>query len=287
MRNWENALATALNRQWRRYRKALKRCQRDFSEASIHASRIEARRLAAHLELLRVFVQRGALEKARQSIKRHLDTFDRLRDAQVQLIILQKEGRGIRGSDAIHKVTVKHEQRCQREAERRIRRVKTRRPRRVVELLIERLHFGGKNPEWMRLDRRTIIRNVDAAFARVVECRRHMNAADPATIHHTRVAFKSFRYMMESMPLLFPEITRRRLAAMKAFQDVLGELQDTDVFLSRVDKLIAKERVAATKVLPFRRWLVRRHVRHVKRCLRRANVVFKFWPLRSARGRKE
>ena len=287
MRNWENALATALNRQWRRYRKALKRCQRDFSEASIHASRIEARRLAAHLELLRVFVQRRALEKASQSIKRHLDTFDRLRDAQVQLIILQKEGRAIHGSEAIRKITVKHAQRCQRKAERRIRRVKTRQLGRVAESLIERLHFGGKNPEWMRLDRKTIIRNADAAFTRVVECRRHMNGADPATIHHTRVAFKCFRYMMESMRLLFPEITRRRLAAMKAFQDVLGELQDTDVFLARVDKLIAKERVEATETLPFRRWLVRRHVRHVNRCLRRANVVFKFWPLKSARAEME
>jgi CHAD domain-containing protein len=287
MRNWENTLATALNRQWRNYRKALERCQRDFSEGPIHASRIEARRLAAQLELLRVFAQRRALEKAHRSIKRHLDTFDRLRDAHVQLIILKKECVGIRGSKVIRKITAKREQRCQREAERRIRRVKTRRLGRVVELLIERLHFGGKNPERMRLDRRTIIRNVDAAFARVVECHRHMNAAEPVTIHRTRVAFKHFRYMMESMRLLLPEITLRRLAAMKAFQDVLGELQDTDVFLARVNKLIAKKRVEVAEVVPFRRWLVRRHVRHVNRCLHCANVVFKFWPLKSARKEME
>ena len=51
-KNWESGLARMLERRWRCYRKALRRCQRNFSEGSIHASRIEARRMAAQLELL-------------------------------------------------------------------------------------------------------------------------------------------------------------------------------------------------------------------------------------------
>jgi CHAD domain-containing protein len=132
----------------------------------------------------------------------------------------------------------------------------------------------------MRLDRMALIRSVETAFTNVVECRQHMQAADPTSIHRTRIAFKKFRYMMESMRPLLPGITPRRLAAMKAFQDVMGDLQDTDVFLARVDKLIAKKRVPAPDAAPIRRWLVRRHVRQVNRCLRRADVLFKFWPLK-------
>ena len=283
MKNWEHALAAAVQKCWRQYRANLARCQRKFSETTIHASRIEARRLSAQLDLLHVFASRRAIQKAQRTIKRHLDTFNPLRDAQVQLLILEQECEGTPGAKKIRKLITRRERRCRREAKGRIRQVKTRRVGAVVKGLVKRLQAGGGNPERMGLDRRKIIRSVDAAFARVVECRRRMDAADVATIHRTRVAFKRFRYMMESMRLLCPEIRLRHLAAMHAFQGVLGDLQDTEVFLARVDKYIQKRRIKIAKVAPLRRWLLRRHVRQVKRCLRRADIVFQFWPLKSAR----
>ena len=282
MRNWEHALARTLERRWRSYRKALKRCQRNFSEVSIHASRIEARRMAAQFELFRVFTPRRAFEMAQAALKHHLDTFDPLRDAQVQLIMLNKEYRGMPGAKPIEKLTAKRERRCQRKAGRQIREVRTRRIKDVVELLTERLQEASRNPERMRLDHRNIVRSVDSAFNHVVECHRHMDPAHAATIHRMRIAFKKFRYMMESIQLLFPEITAPRLAAMQAFQGVMGDLQDTDVFLMRLDKLIRKKRVGAEEIAPLRRSLLRRHTRQTNLCLYRANVVFKFWPLKSA-----
>ena len=280
MKNWEQALARELERRWTLYRRALKQCQRTFSEKSIHASRIEARRCAAQLTLHRVFAPRRMVEDAQDILKCHLDSFDPLRDAQVQLVLLERECKGMPGAGKLRKLTRKREKRCQRQARRDIRKIKTRRIKRVVALLVEHLRERGKNPERMRLDRMAIIRSVETAFTHVLECRRHMQAADPATIHRTRVAFKKFRYMMESMRPLLPGVTPRRLAAMKAFQDVMGELQDTDVFLAQVDKLLARRRVKAGDVSLLRRWLVRRHVRQVNQCLRRADVVFRFWPLK-------
>ncbi|MCI0748474.1 MAG: CHAD domain-containing protein [Verrucomicrobia subdivision 3 bacterium] len=282
MKNWEHALAAALKGRWGRYRAMLKRCQRGFSEGSIHASRIEARRLSAQLDLLHVFASRRAIEKAQRTIKRHLNIFDPLRDAQVQLAMLEQECKGTPGAGRIRKLTAKRERRCRREAKERIRDVKTRRVRSVVQLIAKRLQEGARDSERMRLDRTKIIHGVDMAFARVVQCRQRMDAADTATIHRTRVAFKRFRYMMESMRLICPEIRRRQLDTMHAFQGVLGDLQDTDVFLARLDKLIQKRRIKIAEVAPLRRWLLRRHVRQVNRCLRRADVVFKFWPLKSA-----
>lgn len=281
MKNWEKTLAAALYQRWRRYRSALDRCQEKFSERSIHASRIEARRLSAHLSLLRVFAARRDIERAQRAIKRHLDTFDPLRDAHVQLAILEGECKQIGGAKKIRRLTRKRERRCQRKAGQLIRRVKTRPVRELVEGLVESLRERGKNPERMRLDRRKILRSVDAAFGRVATCRSRMDAADAASIHRTRIAFKEFRYMMESMRLLCPQIRRRDLAAMHAFQNLLGDLQDTDVFLARVDKLIQKKRVRIGEVSPLRRWLMRRHVRQVNRCLRHADVVHRFWPLKS------
>jgi len=182
----------------------------------------------------------------------------------------------------VRQLILKRERRCQRKARRRIRRVKTRQIKGMVGTLVETLRERSKNPEWRRLDRRKIVRCVDAAFAHVVECRRRMDAQHPATIHRTRVAFKGFRYMMESMQSLLLEITKPKLDAMKSFQGLLGDLQDTEVFLLRIDRFIEKERIEEAEVAALRRWLVRRHQQQVNQCLRRADVIYKFWPVKSA-----
>ena len=280
MKTWQQTLARALERQWRRYRQALKRCQRDFSESSIHDSRIEARRLAAQLEFLAGFAPRAALEKAQRALKRHLDTFDPLRDAQVQLCILKKQCGHIDGAKAVRKLTACREKRCRRKAECGVRKVKTKRVEAFIDPLVKLL----KAPAALPAGRLTnVVRRVDKAFAQTVRCRHRINPADAATIHRTRVAFKKFRYMMESMHLLFPEVTARQLAVMQRFQGVLGDLQDTDVFLGRVDKLIEKRQLKAEETAPFRRWLVLRRKRQINRCLQRADMLFEFWPLNSAK----
>ena len=78
-------LGHSLNTQWRRYRKRLKHCRERFSEAAVHDVRVEARRLLSTIELLGAFIPERDIKKVRRALKRHLDTFDRLRDTQVQL----------------------------------------------------------------------------------------------------------------------------------------------------------------------------------------------------------
>src|SRR6266446_4473151 len=52
-------LASALKKQWRRYRKALRCCQENFSPAAVHDSRVETRRLLSLVGLLSPFLSRG------------------------------------------------------------------------------------------------------------------------------------------------------------------------------------------------------------------------------------
>src|SRR5678815_3883395 len=76
----------SLQKQWKRYRKELKRCQKKFSEKAVHNSRVAARRLSATIGLLESFLPPAIVEKGSCLIKEHLDIFDELRDAQVQLV---------------------------------------------------------------------------------------------------------------------------------------------------------------------------------------------------------
>src|SRR5262250_3128577 len=87
-------LASALKKQWRRYRKALKCCQEKFSPAAVHNSRVDTRRLLSIVGLLSPFLVRGRAGKLQAVLKRRLDIFDDLRDTQVQLLAVGRMRRG-------------------------------------------------------------------------------------------------------------------------------------------------------------------------------------------------
>src|SRR6185436_17907080 len=82
-------LAGSIRTMRRRYRKRLACCQEAFSETSVHDLRIETRRVLAMLDLMRALHFQDSLKKTRRIFKKRLDTFDELRDTQVQLLLLK------------------------------------------------------------------------------------------------------------------------------------------------------------------------------------------------------
>src|SRR5215472_12553042 len=83
-------LSRLLKSQCKQYRKQLRRCQKKFSEGAVHDSRVAARRLSSVVELLGPFLAAATVKKIERVLKQHLDTFDELRDTQVQLATLRR-----------------------------------------------------------------------------------------------------------------------------------------------------------------------------------------------------
>src|SRR5262249_28280051 len=83
-------LSRLLKSQCKQYRKQLRRCQKKFSEKAVHDSRVAARRLISVVELLAPFLPPALVKKIGRLLKQHLDTFDELRDTQVQLLTLRR-----------------------------------------------------------------------------------------------------------------------------------------------------------------------------------------------------
>lgn len=279
MKDWETTLASALQRQWKSHRRALKRCQRRFSEKSVHDSRVESRRLLAQLELLGIFAPSRLFERSRRALKRHHDLFDQLRDTQVQLCLLDKHGREFPQATKLCDALRRRERRCLKQVARRIRTVKTGRLKKVVAALVRQLKGARRDAESRVRERKAIMQAVDKAFTRVAERQRQMDPGHVASIHRMRVAFKKFRYMIEALQPLFPEISSKRLRAMHSFQTLLGDLQDTDVFLARLDKFVRNAEDRARLLAPFRHWLLQRRTVQVQQCLEGADVIRTFWPL--------
>jgi CHAD domain-containing protein len=277
--DWEATLAASLKQRWKTYRKTLKDCQRDFSEKAVHDSRIQTRRLLSLIELLAVFLAESHLKRARRALKRHLDAFDPLRDTQVQLLLLEEHRRQFPRARPFHDALARREKRCLKEAARAVRRVKVHRVEKVVRSLVRQLKNLRNGSAHRSRHRLAVLHAVEAAFALAVELKGKMDPGMAETIHRTRIAFKRFRYMVEALQPILPDITPDRLEAMQDFQSMMGEVQDTEMFLAQLDCFIRGEPRLARSLAHFRHWLLRRRTSQITFCLKHADRLHRFWPL--------
>lgn len=276
-------LAESLCEQWQRYRKQLKRCQNQFSEAAVHKSRVETRRLLATVELLSAFFPERKLKKARRALKDHLDSFDKLRDTQVQLVYVEHLLRSNPAAKKFRAWLQAREKRFVSESRKAVKSIKTRRlGKRIARFRsdLEELRKDTNSERAFSMAQGAI----RLAFARVAHLCRRVSAEDTETIHRTRVAFKRFRYMVEASSPLLAVITDQHRQAMRGYQSMMGDIQDVEVLLGTLDKFIKRGHDD-----PYTRRLriefTRRREQLVRVYLNAAGKLQQFWPLQPVSGR--
>ncbi len=269
-------LGAALAGQWRRCRKRLKRCQRKFSASAVHDSRIETRRLLATLELLAVFIPAHELKKLRRALKEHLDAFDQLRDTQVQLSCVEPLRCTFPAAKKFHRWLRQREVRYIREARQAVKAVKPRRVGKRIAALKGQLRRHRKNTA---PDRAFGLAQdaIGIAFAGVTRLSRHVNAADPETIHRTRIAFKRFRYMVDALSPLLPAVTDKNRQAMHAYQATMGDIQDLKVLLIALDEFVEAEGKDPA-LQPLQVEFVQRREKLTRVYVNAAPKLASFWP---------
>jgi CHAD domain-containing protein len=270
-------LGDSLETQLRRYRKRLKRCQNRFSEKAVHESRVETRRLLATVELLGAFLPEQEIEQARAALKRHLDTFDKVRDTHVQLVYVERMVKTFPAARAFREWLLKREQRFTRQTRKAIKGIKTKRLEKQLKT------FGG---EIRRQHQHTTPARafhtaelaMDRAFARVAQLCRRVQAEDTETIHRTRIAFKRFRYMVEAMAPQLSTVTEQHRSAMRGYQSMMGDIQDVEVLLGALDKFMRKKKITHVAAKELREELRRRREWLIRVYLGAANRLRQFWP---------
>ena len=277
-------LTDSLKRQWKRYRKGLKRCQNRFSEGAVHESRVETRRLLSLLELLRPVLRRGQVNRAQAALKQHLDTFDDLRDVQVQLPAVDKMRRRFPAARSFHDYLLKREERLTRETRANVKRIRTRRLGKVIDSCREGLKRWRARAFTQDLNA-LLLGSIDGAFARAVELRRQIVPANTETIHRTRVAFKKLRYMVEILAEYLRSADEKLLVAMHRYQTMMGEIQDAEVVLRSFDRFLLKKPVNLVEARRLRRELLRRRQWLIRVYLDAADQLLEFWRLEGAGNR--
>lgn len=270
-------LSASLRDGWKRFRKRLKRCRENFSEKAVHNSRIESRRLLSLCELVSALTASAHAAKVRHCLKRYLDTFDELRDTHVQLTIVGKRLRRFPVLRPFHNALRKLERHLLKDTARRVRRTKLSCLRKSIRSMEDELRGRAreKAPR-TQFQFGAVCRALHQSFSQVVALHRCVDPTDTATIHRVRIAFKKFRYVIEAIAPMLPGVTAQRLAAMKRFQVLMGELQDTEVLLATVKKFRQKNKVDAGAASDFRETLLRRRQRLIGAYLKRADQLDQF-----------
>jgi CHAD domain-containing protein len=270
-------LEQSLKKQWKGYRKQLKRCQRQFTEETIHDARVGARRLLSTVELLGGFLSAARVRKVERALKEHLGTFEGLRDTQVQLPLIGKLQRAFPAARPFFAFLQKREIRLIKSTRKNVKKVGTDRLDRLVAACRDEIQIRRKKcPSEKTVAR--LLRSVDRAFARATELRGGIDPRNTDTIHRARVAFKKFRYMVETLVSCLPEPAPKLLKAMRHYQTTMGHIQDAEMLRLAFEKFLRKHPLPAVPAGRLGEELLRRRQRLITLYLGAAEQMRQFWP---------
>jgi CHAD domain-containing protein len=263
-------LLEALDERWKNYRAELKRCREEFSNEAVHDLRVASRRMLAFTRLMNSVSPRPRLQKLHRAFKDQLDEFDDLRDVQVVLAEISETIQELPQLQEFEN----HIQGIEKNL------LKTLRKKlRVIDLFdvskrIRRLRESLKaepNDHYVN----AAFRAVDDVFLITWQRRNWVNPAQATSIHRVRVAFKSFRYMVEIIHPIVQDFPPENLKCMHEYQSLMGEIQDVETIMQALAD--APVQVSPFDPGPVRGYYERCHAKAVSAYLERKDQLDTFW----------
>jgi CHAD domain-containing protein len=266
----QKILLEALETRWKNYKVELKRCRSDFSNEAVHDLRVATRRMLALIQMLHSIAPRPRLQKLNRAFKGQLDEFDDLRDTQVILAEL---------SEILHEFPQLQDfQKHLRFAEEKMLRVLRRKVKKMemteVTKRVRKTHESFEAESLEDLEAQ-VLQAVDDAY---LLARQRLVWVDPArstTIHRVRIAFKTFRYMVEIVHPLLKDFPPGNLKLMHDYQSLMGEVQDAEVFAQTLTDF--SEYAAFPFLEPVRRYYEERHSKATTAYIQAMNQLIDFW----------
>jgi len=263
-------LLDALEECWKNYLKELKRCRTEFSNEAVHDLRVTTRRMLALIELLNSISSRARYQKTIRVFKDQLNEFDNLRDTQVILAEISEVLQELPQLEGFEKHLQSTEKKMLRTVHRKIEKFET-------SGLTKRIHKTEQSIEEEVSNEleSQVMQAVDDAYLLIQQRLEWVDPTRSATIHRVRVAFKSFRYMVEIIHSLLKDYPTENLKRMNDYQSVMGEIQDAEVFIQTLADY--SETASFPDPEPVRRYYERRHAEAISAYIKEMNQLHTFW----------
>lgn len=268
--NPRQLLPAALEERWKNYRVQLKRCRDEFSNEAVHDLRVATRRLLALIQLLNTLAPRPRLKKLKRAFKDQLDEFDDLRDTQVILAEISEQMQELPQLRDFQKHLQLSEERLLQTLRKKIKHLETS----AVTKRIRKTHKAIE-AETNDMLGSHLMQVVDDVFQRIKQRQTLVDIARPATIHRVRVAFKSFRYMVEIVHPLLLDFPAENLKRMNDYQSWMGEIQDAEVFTQTLADFT--DLASLLDPDPVRRYEEQRRTEALSAYMKEMNQLDIFW----------
>ena len=265
-------LLEALDQRWKDYRTELKRCRAEFSNEAVHDLRSAARRMLAFIQLSNSISPRPRLEKLNRAFKDQLDEFDDLRDTQVVLAEISEVLAELPQLREFEGYLQGLERNFLKALRRKLKVIDlfevSKRVRRMREALKRE---STENKELIS----QVLQAVDTAYLTAKQRQKWINPAQASTIHHVRLAFKTFRYMVEIVHPLLAGFPPENLEHMHAYQSLMGEIQDVEVIMQTLADVPLS--AASFDAEPVRRYYEKCHAKAISAYLECMSQLDTFW----------
>ncbi len=188
--------------------------------------RTSIRRLLATLDVIAFVTSASRIEKLSDRLKEQLDDFSDLRDLQVMLDRVSEDLRTFPELEPFQDYLEKREKRKQRSDEKHVQSLKLG----SVDKRLLKIQGAVEDLSVEELPNK-LPQAVDEAYLTVMQRYSEIDPAQPITIHHLRVAFKEFRYMVEAIHPCLPDFPEAQLQHMHDYQTQMGNIHDGQVLL--------------------------------------------------------
>jgi CHAD domain-containing protein len=273
----EKHLEKVLRDRWRTYRRQMRKCRKHPSEKTVHQLRVATRKLMAQFVLLECLLSDPVLARARRLLKRRLETLGPLRDLQVQLLCLERKQTAYPELGYLCDALKKQERSVMEKVGREIKDWKSKKLEKWIMAAADDLSVSARRNAQDPSASKLALRHASEAFQRVIERREAIQLDDLSTIHRTRVAFKRFRYMVESLPQSLTGLTDLQLRAMVQYQRRMGRIQDLEVLKGLLTSSARRRGWKGEGLEAFVRHVDQQLSRAVTTFMRSADALSGFW----------
>ena len=208
-------------------------------------------------------------KKSKRLLKSQLEAFDALRDTQVQLTIVEELQEDLPEITPFRNHLRVREKRLTSRLNKTIKDFQSTALARPVARLRKAM-LGKPSAEADA----AIWSEVDDAFALVIRRRSAVRADDTASIHRLRLAFKDFRYRIESIQPLLTGAPGTLMRRLHDYQTLMGDIQDVEVGLQMLVDYSARSGVELAGVQTR---LTEMHQAHVRAFIEAMPEVRAFW----------
>jgi CHAD domain-containing protein len=273
-----DCFSLVLKRCWKTFLKRRKRCRSHASEETVHQYRVASRRLLAELRLLKAALPGLKIGRARRLLNASRKELGELRDTQVQRELLRRCAPATADVNALKVELKDRERRLCRKACTAIKRFRIGKLEEDIRRLQLELASRSADARSHRRMLRLATECAQEAFDGTLRLLARVDYSRPKTVHKLRIAFKRFRYTVESLPRTMVPLRYTSRHKLSTYQDAMGRIQDLEVLANTVIDFSNANPDQATKMIPLLRDLESRRTRAIAAFRRGSARLASFWP---------